>query len=254
MKRDYFNYIDLDTLNPDRKYAFIYLAWCELTGKRYIGRHFCYPGNFYKDKYFGSGKRIKKDFKKYGKSFFNKMPIDYTEDILKVQELEESYLTKEWVSDPGTYNAKTAGDGFLPGSFNPKSGKYGKDSSSYKSVSENMLIQMLYRMLQWELTQKEFYDEFKYPSAGTRFDEYCEMRGIPRKFKKRTYDHLIARSYDIDVEKVIRYKETGMTNGEIAEIYGCKQDVIRNRLIKYYDSLGIPNPWYTGSRNRKTQK
>ena len=102
-------------------YGYIYLTTCAITGKMYIGaRKWSDIMTMHKDSYFGSGKLLREDVKKYGKKYFSKVIITIARSLYELNELERHFISKyQAVSNPQFYNMK-AGGGVHPQSMSAR--------------------------------------------------------------------------------------------------------------------------------------
>jgi hypothetical protein len=83
-----------------------------LNGKYYIGCHCSEDEN---DRYLGSGKHLKSAIRKYGKENFFKEVLYVFENRQDMFDKEKEIVSKEFISDPLTYNLKVGGSGGNPG-------------------------------------------------------------------------------------------------------------------------------------------
>ena len=106
------------------EYYYVYLGENLITGTKYIGEHFT---NNINDNYLGSGKRIKKAIKKYGKNNFKKTILEFfpnKEDAYKAQEF---YIKKYNTLHPNGYNiCKFGGSNIITELTRDKLSKAGK--------------------------------------------------------------------------------------------------------------------------------
>lgn len=86
----------------------IYKTINNINGKYYIGKHQTKNIN---DRYFGSGKSLKKAFKVYGKENFTKEVLFVFDNEKQMNEKEKEIVNKDLVSSKLTYNAGIGGEG-----------------------------------------------------------------------------------------------------------------------------------------------
>ena len=79
-----------------------------VNGKKYRGFHKTQNLN---DGYLGSGKAFLNAVKKYGKSNFNRIILEFCETFEELLQKERMYVNKEWVADRNNYNLKEGGLG-----------------------------------------------------------------------------------------------------------------------------------------------
>ena len=90
------------------KQHYIYLTTNNLTGMKYIGKHY---GEL-DDSYLGSGKLLKQDILKYGKENFIKSILYISQDDLENSEKEKQFIALyNAVSNPLFYNIHEGGSG-----------------------------------------------------------------------------------------------------------------------------------------------
>jgi group I intron endonuclease len=85
---------------------YVYLTTNLITGKQYVGDH---SSNKVDDTYFGSGKYIKDAIKKYGKSNFNKIILEYFDTKQQAFIEQEKYIKKYNTLAPNGYNISPTG-------------------------------------------------------------------------------------------------------------------------------------------------
>ena len=93
------------------KYYF-YITTNNINHKYYYGVH---STNNIDDGYMGSGKLIKKAFKKYGKDNFTKTILQYFDNADLMYKYEANVVTIEVVNDPMSYNIRVGGRGGVKG-------------------------------------------------------------------------------------------------------------------------------------------
>ena len=91
-------------------FRFIYKTTNILNGMYYIGMH---RTDNIEDKYLGSGRRLLKAIKEFGKENFIREIIQFAQSDEEVMALEKYYVSSEVVNDPLSYNMMTGGAGRL---------------------------------------------------------------------------------------------------------------------------------------------
>ena len=92
------------------KYYTVYKTTNKINGKTYIGKH--KTENSDNDSYMGSGKLIKRAFKKYGKENFKKEILFFLDNYQDMNDKEKEVIAEEdAVADPNSYNLKDGGEG-----------------------------------------------------------------------------------------------------------------------------------------------
>lgn len=78
-----------------------------VNGKRYRGAHRVREN----DKYLGSGLALRDAIRKHGKEAFERKTLEIFDTEEEMYQAESNYVTREWVSNPNTYNACVGGKG-----------------------------------------------------------------------------------------------------------------------------------------------
>ncbi len=95
-------------LNELKKYHCIYKTTNLLNCKFYIGIH---STNNLNDGYLGSGKRLKRSIKKYGKENFNIEYLEFFDSRELLAEREKQLVNEDLLKDDNCMNLKTGGFG-----------------------------------------------------------------------------------------------------------------------------------------------
>jgi len=90
------------------RYYFTYQTTNLINGKIYIGVHSTTDIN---DDYLGSGKFLKIDVKKYGRSNFDRTILKFFNTFEEAYKEECKLLSKEFIDSSSTYNVKLGGVG-----------------------------------------------------------------------------------------------------------------------------------------------
>lgn len=90
----------------NHEFNYIYKTVCTITNKFYIGVH---STNNINDGYMGSGVRISKSIKKYGKDKHIREIIEYLDDRISLMNREREIVTEELLSDPYCMNISVGG-------------------------------------------------------------------------------------------------------------------------------------------------
>lgn len=91
-----------------RKFHYIYKITRIHDGKFYIGMH---STDVLEDGYFGSGKRITRSIKKYGKDMHQKEILEYLTDRATLKAREAQIVNQELLEDENCMNLKLGGEG-----------------------------------------------------------------------------------------------------------------------------------------------
>jgi hypothetical protein len=91
-------------------YYYVYKITNLINGKIYVGKHKSeiHPLD---NGYYGSGELIQRAVKKYGKENFSKVVLHYCSSLEEAAIIESKIVTKNFVSNPETYNAHEGGFG-----------------------------------------------------------------------------------------------------------------------------------------------
>jgi group I intron endonuclease len=95
-------------LNETKKHFFIYKTTNLLNGRYYIGMH---STNNIDDGYLGSGTRLRRSIRKYGKHNFKCEILEYCSDFDSLKEREREIVTEESIKDILCMNLKPGGLG-----------------------------------------------------------------------------------------------------------------------------------------------
>ena len=92
-------------------YGYIYMIYCSLNGKSYIGaRRWNNINTISKDTYMGSGVELRRDMEKYGKKYFHKSIIAIAYSLAQLNELEQAIIKRfNAVKSPQFYNIAKGG-------------------------------------------------------------------------------------------------------------------------------------------------
>lgn len=91
-----------------RRLHYIYKITNNITNEYYIGKHS--TTNLF-DNYLGSGLRLKRSIKKYGKQNFTKIILQWADSLESLNELEAEYVNQNTLEDPLCLNLKLGGEG-----------------------------------------------------------------------------------------------------------------------------------------------
>lgn len=89
------------------KQHIIYKVTNTLNNRFYVGMHTGFPD----DQYFGSGKRLKAEIKKYGKQYFKKEILEVLPDRESLRIRESQIVNEQLRSNPLCLNLKNGGEG-----------------------------------------------------------------------------------------------------------------------------------------------
>lgn len=106
-------------INESKKYHFIYKTTNLLNGKYYVGIH---STSNLKDGYLGSGKRLRRSIRKYGKSNFKLEILEFFSTREEVVKREKELVNEDLIKDSNCLNLKLGGSG----GFTVESAKKGR--------------------------------------------------------------------------------------------------------------------------------
>lgn len=95
-------------LNEVKKYHFIYKTTNLLSGKFYIGMH---STSNLKDGYLGSGKRLRRSIRKYGKENFKTEILEWYDTRFELTAREKELVNEDLLKDPMCMNLMYGGEG-----------------------------------------------------------------------------------------------------------------------------------------------
>jgi hypothetical protein len=92
----------------EKKYHYIYKTTNIKNGKYYIGMH---STNNLEDGYMGSGKRLRRSLKKYGKQNFKSEILEFLPNRVSLVEKEKELINEKLLKDSLSMNIKKGGEG-----------------------------------------------------------------------------------------------------------------------------------------------
>lgn len=146
-------------ISEKKKYHFIYKTINQVNNKFYIGVH---STNNLEDEYLGSGLRLWRAIRKYGKSNFKKEILEYHPSREELMQREKELVNEELLKDLLCMNLKPGGSGGLKSEeHKQKWNKAGRDAHA-KYMIENpkyrekiRLIRSKARKLEYELGKRK---------------------------------------------------------------------------------------------------
>jgi group I intron endonuclease len=94
------------------KFNFVYITTNLINGKQYIGEHSTKNIN---DNYLGSGRILQRCIKKYGKSNFQKIILEYFNSKQEAFDAQAQYIIQYSTLSPNGYNISPKGGHNTPG-------------------------------------------------------------------------------------------------------------------------------------------
>lgn len=92
----------------NHKYHYIYKTTCFVTGRYYIGMH---STSNLDDEYIGSGQRLSKSIKKYGRTNHSKEILEWLNDRESLKNREKEIVNTSLLTDPNCMNLAIGGEG-----------------------------------------------------------------------------------------------------------------------------------------------
>jgi len=95
------------------RYHVVYETICRVNGKRYIGVH---STDSLDDGYLGSGSRLKRDIRKFGRTEFTRQVLSHHTTRSEALQEEARLVDAAWLNRPDVYNL------YVGGGSNPRAG------------------------------------------------------------------------------------------------------------------------------------
>lgn len=192
------------------KFYGIYKITNKVNGKMYIGQHIT---DNIDDGYMGSGILIQKAVKKYGKDAFTKEWLEFSENADDLNYLERSYVDKEWLASPDTYNLAYGGN---QGNFH--NGMLGKHQSA--EAKRKMSLSKIGK---------------KNPMYGIQ-SPWKGKHPSKEQLEKHCISVIVSTINGEFIGKFVSIKEaalaTGCTSGKISEVCNGKRQCTRKLVFK----------------------
>jgi hypothetical protein len=215
----------MSNINESKKHHFLYKTVNLLNGKYYVGIH---STSNLKDGYLGSGTRLRRAIRKYGKENFKLEILEFFHTRKDLAKRERELVNEALLQDPMCMNLKPGGDG----GFLPEHQKLGANAGS--------------KVLQEKLKNPVFYAEWKERMAAGLRRAYAEgtrekKGGGWNRGSKLTEEH------KAKIGAANSIKQKGDKNSQ----YGKKQTWITNEEVnrKIERNLPIPEGWRKGRKN-----
>jgi hypothetical protein len=116
------------------KYHYIYKTTCKVDGKFYIGMH---STSNLEDGYIGSGKRLWRSIKKYGKENHECQILEFLPDRISLIAREKELVNESMLQDPMCMNLALGGEG---GFINKSAARAGAIGMNKKNWSDSEFI------------------------------------------------------------------------------------------------------------------
>lgn len=206
---------------PEKKYHFLYKTTNLKNGTYYLGMH---STSKLDDGYLGSGKRLRRSIRKYGKENFKIEILEFFESREDLSDAEKKLITEDILKDSKCMNLKLGGYG---GNIGVNGEVYGGDKckaiNSYWKIPENKERLIVITSERGKKLHKD----------GKLLNFKCDWTS--RKHKEES-------------KKKIGEKNSLCQKGEKNSQYGTMwiTNGIENKKIKKDDI--IPNGWYIGRK------
>jgi hypothetical protein len=199
------------------KYHYIYKTTNLKNGKYYVGMH---STSNLEDGYLGSGDRLRRSIRKYGKENFKSEILEFFEDRESLAKRERELVNEDFINDKMCMNLKVGGTGGNTGiDGKPIGGDRCKAIQKYWNIPENKDKQKLFASNHINKLWKNGILVYKDKWTG-------------RKHKEETKQKMSEKAKQRSKEKNSQFGTMWITNG------------IANKKIK--KDSEIPKNWYKG--------
>jgi len=214
------------------KYHFIYKTTNKLNNKFYVGMHSTHNLN---DGYIGSGDRIRKSIKKYGKENFDFEILDFFPNRETLKENEKNMITEEFLRNKLCMNICLGGGG---GYISPEGTKKGRQKTD-------------------EILKEKYGDNFRSIISKRFHDEMSEEKKIEYRLKiskslkeryKETHGTFQGKKHSEQSKKMMSETKKGTGIGKKNSQFGTRwiTNGCDNKKINTSDV--IPSGWYLGRK------
>jgi len=194
-----------------KKFNYVYITTNLINGKQYVGDH---STDFLDDDYLGSGKYLKRAFKKYEKENFNKEILETCESKEEAFNKQEKYINEYDTLVPNGYN------------ISPKGGLGVKKGLSKKTI-DKIRNKLLGRKDSKETKKKKSEARKGAKNPNFKGTWYGKNPGIKQKGKTKE------EIWGFDKAKEIKLKISKNTAGKNNPMYGKKHsEETKNKLKK----------------------
>lgn len=116
-----------------KTYNYIYKITNIINGQYYVGMH---STDDLEDGYFGSGKRLRRSIKKYGKENFKIEILEFLENRKELVKREKDIVNEDFIKHPLCMNIQIGGEG----GFNGKNGFLNKETAIKGRLTVNKIL------------------------------------------------------------------------------------------------------------------
>ena len=192
-------------IKKPKKYHFIYKTTNLNNNEFYMGMH---STDNLDDGYLGSGNRLKRSIKKYGKGIFRREIIDFFNSREQLEVAEKRIVSEELLKDPLCLNLTIGGQG---GDVHPWSSESRKKSSDKLKNRDNTWGDKVSKALKGKKPPKE------------RILKAAESRRGERNGSWK----------NVDSDRVIQLRSEGKTMHDIAIIMGISRSTVSRKLYAH---------------------
>ncbi len=204
---------------------YIYKTTCNVTGKWYVGMHSTSNEN---DGYMGSGTRLRRSIRKYGKENHTREILEYCKTREELVLREKEIVTKELISDGLCMNLKEGGNGgFINEEHKIKAQKSGNKAAVEKMNNDPELKMIILNHL--KKGREKLFSEGGYKKKG---------KGVGRIHSEET-------------KKLMSESSKGMGKGETNSQYGTcwiTKDGLNKKIKKEDLDNWLAEGWIKGRK------
>lgn len=206
-------------------YHTVYKVTNLINGKIYIGKH---NTEFLYDSYRGTGTRIKRAIKKYGKENFSIEYLFFGFSEQDAYDFEESIVTKDFIKRNDVYNSRIGGNS-----------PFTLDTSALSRISESNKNKITCIELDSgkyvSITKKKFYEN------RALYKTHNEGKEVSDNLKERIRKTLIGRKRSLESRKLQSETNSGRSMGET---HRTKMKKLKTKLYIFTNPLGECIWWY----------
>jgi len=211
-------------------YGYVYCTTNLITGCMYIGRH---ASSVFDEKYFGSGKILKRAIKKYGENNFSIVILCEAESYEDLAEKERYYIAlSDAVNRKDFYNIGRGGEGFPSGENHPNYGKKGKDAFGWGKVHTDKFKEYMSRIRKG----MKFSFDHKQKLSQKKLGDATLNKG--RRVSEDTKAKLSQINKDAQLNRKMGIKQNGRIRTFHEFLHGFKVAIyFTDGSIKTFDSM-----------------
>lgn len=213
-------------------YHYTYKTTNKINGKFYVGMH---STNNLNDGYIGSGDRIRRSIKKYGKENFVFEILKFFPNRETLKENEKEMITEELLKNELCMNICLGGGGGYISPEGVKKGRKKTDEILQEKYGDNFRI-ILNKKFHSEMSEEEK-NEWRLKISKSLKERYKE---IPNTFQ--------GKKHTDETKKIISQKNSKHQKGEKNSQFGTRwvTNGYENKKIKNSDV--VPSGWHLGRK------